>query len=171
MFMKNRNLVIPLNPLRNQAKADILPSKSVEDERHLVMHAILLKKKTISQTEKRAMLSFLQWQTIVAILLIAISALMFDGGVARSVFFGASVVLLPNIVLAVYIFVRAAERTAQQVVRACYIGEVIKLGLIAGMMIFILRTFTVQMGSFLIGLIGTYLVYVFSPVILKKNRC
>ena len=133
------------------------------------MHAILLKKKTISQTEKRAMIHFIKWQAIVAMALVAVSAIGFSKSSAQSVFLGALVTLVPNVFLAVYIFMRAAKRTANEVVKACYIGEAIKIVLIALMMLFILHAFAVQMGPFLIGLMGTYLVYVFSPIILKKN--
>ena len=115
------------------------------------------------------MISFLKWQATVAVILIVIAAVWFGEAIAQSVFFGALVTLVPNVFLAVYVFMRATKRTANQVVKACYIGEAMKLALIALMMLFILHTFAVQMGPFLIGLMGTYLVYVFSPVILKKN--
>lgn len=135
------------------------------------MHAILLKKNTISKKEKRAMINFLLCQAIVALALVILSVFFLGKGAAKSVFFGALVTLVPNIVLAFFMFMRATKRSAKQVVKACYVGEVIKILLIAGMMLFILHSFAVQMGPFFLGFLGTYLVYVFSPVILKKSCC
>lgn len=135
------------------------------------MRAILLKKNSISFAEKRAMLGFLQWQAVIAVVLMVVTAVWLGKEAAFSVLLGALITLVPNVLLAIFIFMRAATRSIKQVVRSCYVGEIIKILLIAAMMLFILRTFAIQIGSFLIGLIGTYLVYFFSPVILKQNGC
>ena len=52
------------------------------------MHAILLKKNTISKKEKRAMINFLLCQAIVALALVILSVFFLGKGATKSVFFG-----------------------------------------------------------------------------------
>ena len=133
------------------------------------MLAVLSKKNTISRAEKKSVIVFLKWQLMVAVCLVALSAVCFNSAVAQSVLMGTLITVVPNVFLAIYLFIRAEKRTAKQVMRACYVGELFKLALIAIMMVLMLHFFKIAFLAFLLGFIGTYIVYWMAPLILKQS--
>lgn len=133
------------------------------------MRAFLTKKNTISRSEKAAVYLFLKWQCIIALFLVVGASIVFSHQLALSVLLGCAVTILPNIALACFLFMCAKKRSSKQTVRACYVGELLKLVLIAIMMVVILRFFHVQFGPFLVGFFGTYMLYWMAPIILRQG--
>ena len=89
------------------------------------------------------------------------AALIFGRITAGSVLLGGLIALVPNIFLAIYLFAFINHSDARKTMIACYTGEALKLILIIILMILALHFFSINLPAFLVGLMGTYLVYIF----------
>ena len=118
--------------------------------------------------EKQALMRFLTSQGIVTVGLTLMVRLLWDQAAAWSTCLGGLLVIIPNIFLIVYLSVRVDPRHPTQMVRACYIGEAIKIVLIASLLVLMLHFDNVALGPLLLGLIGTYAVYIIAPKLLRS---
>jgi F0F1-type ATP synthase assembly protein I len=96
---------------------------------------------------------FLQWQLLVAMSLTAIAWFLWGNDSALSVLFGGLLVVIPNIFLAIYLFIRA---------NSIYVGEALKIILTGLLLVLLLHYFSIALAPLLLGLLGTYAVYFFS---------
>ena len=103
--------------------------------------------------EKVAFRRFLQWQLLVAIGLTVITGFVWGYHFALSVLIGGLLVVVPNIVLVIYLLMRA---------NSIYIGEALKIILTGLLLVLLLHYFTIALAPLLLGLLGTYTVYFFS---------
>lgn len=117
--------------------------------------------KTIARKERRAIKRFLLSQSAVVAVLSISAALIFGRITASSVLLGGLIALIPNVFLAVYLFAFIKHADARKTMIACYAGEALKLVLIIILMILALYFFSIHLPAFLVGLMGTYLVYIF----------
>lgn len=108
--------------------------------------------------EKVAFRRFLQWQLQVAIGLTAITWIVWGHHFALSVLSGGLLVVVPNIVLAIYLLFR---------VNSVYVGEALKIILMGLLLVFLLHYFTIALAPLLLGLLGTYTVYFFSRCFIR----
>lgn len=110
--------------------------------------------------EKVAIRRFLQRQLLVAMCLTVLAAFLGGFNFARSTFFGGLLVVVPNIFLAIYLFIH---------VNSIYIGEMLKIILMGLLLVLLLHYFNIALAPLLLGLIGTYAVYFFSRRMI--NEC
>lgn len=122
----------------------------------------------ISQKEKRAVKRFLFAQGCVVVILSTAAEFFYGKITAISVLIGGLIAWMPNIFLAIYMFTGINQKNARKTVVSSYVGELLKLLLIVFLMVIALRFFNIILLPFLIGLMGTYVVYSFALVWLKK---
>lgn len=127
------------------------------------MRVVFSNRKPIFAREKRAMVYFLLLQCLTAVSLFGFAALYWNHTVALSVALGGVLSIVPTIFLGLWFFLRKP----QKMMRDLYIAELIKLVLIGGLFIAMLRYFDVQLLPFLLGFCGVYAVYFLAPTIMK----
>lgn len=103
--------------------------------------------------EKIAMSRFLLLQLLVATILSAVVWFIWNGKASLSVLCGGLLVVIPNFVLAIYLFIR---------VNSIYVGEALKIMLTGLLLVLLLHFVDVALAPLLLGLLGTYSVYFFS---------
>lgn len=123
------------------------------------MRAIWIKKNVVSRREKIAVAKFLAYQLIVLLLIALVLSLTWNYSAAISALLGGLLVWIPNIFLAIFIFTRAAIRDPKKIVSAFYMGEMLKIVLICILFVLMLHWYEIALAPFLIGMAGTYLVY------------
>lgn len=116
-------------------------------------------KKTIFSREKTALKRFLFWQLIAAVIISAMVRVLWSSSAATSALFGSTLALLPNVFLVILLFASTKHASSRKIVRACYMGEVLKIILIALLFMVMLRVYDVMLEPLLIGFGGTYGVY------------
>ena len=104
-------------------------------------------------------MKFLGRQCIVMMVLTSAVGLFSGTTMAVSALLGGLLVVIPNTGLAIYLFSGKKTRSAQQMVKACYIGEALKIALIAVLLVLVLHYIDVTLAPLLIGFCGTYSVY------------
>lgn len=117
--------------------------------------------------EKVAMKRFLLWQWIVTLGLAVIVRLLWDQAAAWSTFEGGLLAVVPNIFFVLFLM-RVDPRYPKQMARACYVGEALKIILTALLLVLLLHFETVALAPLLIGLSGTYAVYLVAPLFLRS---
>jgi len=127
---------------------------------------VLCSKEKAVRKEKIAMKRFLLWQGIVTLGLTVIVRLLWDQTAAWSTFFGGLLAVVPNVFFVTYFLMRVDPRHPKQVASACYVGEALKIMLTALLLVLLLRFESVALAPLLIGLMGTYAVYMIAPLFL-----
>ena len=125
------------------------------------MRAIWIKKNVASRREKIAVATFLAYQLIVLLLIALFLRLTWNHSAAISALLGGLLVWIPNIFLAIFIFTRVFIRDPKKIVNAFYMGEMLKIVLMCVLFVLMLHWYEVALGPFLIGMMITYLTYLF----------
>jgi len=128
----------------------------------ICVRAAYMKNKTLFYKEKRKITRFLCWQLVVAVSLSIIIAILWNPAAAISTLIGGLLVLIPNIFLAIIFFALTKSNSSKKMVRACYMGEALKIVLIAVLFVLVLHWYAVMLAPLLIGFCGTYAVYLMS---------
>ena len=123
------------------------------------MRAIWIKKNVVSRNEKIAVAKFLTQQFIVLLFVALFLGLMWNYQAGISALLGGLLVWIPNIFLAIFIFTRIFYRDPKKIVSAFYMGEMLKIVLICILFVLMLHWYEIALAPFLIGMAGTYLVY------------
>jgi F0F1-type ATP synthase assembly protein I len=108
--------------------------------------------------EKAAFRRFLQWQLLVVFALTVITWFVWGRHFALSVLAGGLLVVIPNIFLVIYLFIR---------VNSIYVGEALKIILTGLLLVLLLHYFSIALAPLLLGLLGTYTVYFFSRCFIR----
>ena len=118
---------------------------------------------------KTAILRFFVCQLAIGATLVIAMSLLYGINASQSTLFGITAVIIPNIVLALFLFMHTGKRSARQVINDCYLGELLKLITMIIIVIIILRYFTVQFFPFWMGFLGVYSVYWFAPKLMPRQ--
>lgn len=118
--------------------------------------------------EKLALTRFLLWQGMVTVGLTVMVRLLWDQAAAWSTFQGGLLAVIPNIFLITYLSVRVDPRHPKQMAKACYVGEAIKIMLTVLLLMLMLHFNSVALAPLLLGLMGTYAVYIIAPKLLRS---
>ncbi len=86
----------------------------------------------------RALSRLIAIQIAIAAMTVALFWKVGGGNFARSALAGAAIAILPGLYMAL-LMVRVAERGAREIVRAFYLGEVVKFLLTVGLFAYLLR--------------------------------
>jgi ATP synthase protein I len=116
----------------------------------------------LSQRGRRVAMKLVGYQLLVAVVLATGALLIWDWDTAGSVAAGAGICVLANFVYAKLVFATAGAKAAKNVLRAFYLGEVLKIVLTACLFgLIILSTKTVML-ALLLGYLLTQLVFWFA---------
>lgn len=118
--------------------------------------------------DKIAAARFLLWQWIVALCLSAIVFLLWNPVAAWSTLLGGLLAVVPNMILSFYLFLCAHHCEPKKIIKDFYVGEAVKIISTGLLLLLMLHCFNVALAPLLIGLFGTYWVYLFAPILIKR---
>jgi ATP synthase protein I len=125
------------------------------------VRAIWAKKPAISRNEKIAVTKLLVRQLAITGCVALVLYAFLGKPAAISALFGGLLVWLPNVLMAMIIFNCNTYHDPQKIVRAFYIGEFFKLIMTGVLFVLVLHCVNVLLAPLLVGLISTYLAYIF----------
>lgn len=98
-------------------------------------------------------------QALGVLLMVALSLLLKEPGSSLSVLFGGIVAIVPNLVFSLGIGVRDDRRSARQVTRLLYGGEMLKLVLTAALFALAFHVPGIQLIPLMVGFVGALTVF------------
>ena len=107
---------------------------------------------------------------IVQIAIVAIFALIsyiFWPKETISVVIGGSLAIIATLVFALIVFARR-HVSPKNMLRLTILGEMAKIAMVAGLFVLALHFIDIQLIAFLVGFGGAYVVYFFSPLLLRS---
>lgn len=117
---------------------------------------------------KIAAARFLLWQLIVTLCLTAAVFVLWNHIAAWSTLLGGLLAVVPNTILFFYLFLRTQHRDPMKITKDFYIGETVKIISTGLLLVIILHYYNVALAPLLIGLFGTYWVYLFAPILIRN---
>lgn len=115
--------------------------------------------------EKRAMMLFFVIQCVIAIVLFVLAAYVWGLSIGFSVLQGGVLAIIPAFLLGLWFLYRSPSSSTP--LRDLYLGEFVKILLIALMFLLMLRYGDVKLLPFLAGFCGTYAAYFVAPLFMK----
>lgn len=109
--------------------------------------------------EKIIVTRFLQWQFGIAACLSVAVGMLWNFSAATSTVLGSLLAIIPNIFFAMVFFAEKSATSSKKIVAAFYVGETLKIFLIAALLVLMLHVFDVKLAPLLLGFCGTYAVY------------
>jgi ATP synthase protein I len=108
---------------------------------------------------RRLAFSVVAGQAAVTLLFALASFAIAGSNAAVSALIGGGIGTLASLVMALLAFARSAGADAQRIVRAFYVGEAAKLGLMIVLFVVVLKTMKVSPGALFGAYVATFLVY------------
>lgn len=88
---------------------------------------------------------------------------------AGSTILGGAACVIPSLYFARKLFATTSAREAKRIIRAFYVGELVKLGLSVLMVVLILKFIAVAIVPFITGFVGAQFGFWLAPVLTKVN--
>ena len=120
----------------------------------------------MSLARLQALARFFVWAQVFSVLLLALLLWVFKGGMAGySAVWGGVTVILPNFYFARKLFAQTGAQAMNKIVRAFYVGEVMKLALTIGLCLLIFKLIPIAMLSFFAAFIVAQAVVFLVPLV------
>lgn len=104
-----------------------------------------------------------------ALALTATVYFFWNSSAAWSTLFGSLLVVVPNSLLGLYLFTRTRHCNPRKTMAAFYVGEMLKIATMGFLLVLMLHYYNLGLEPLLLGLCGTYSVYLFAPMIIKTK--
>ncbi|WP_423063269.1 ATP synthase subunit I [Candidiatus Paracoxiella cheracis] len=106
-----------------------------------------------------------------AVVVLVIAACWLLGGMpeALSALLGGAACVIPSLYFARRLFATTSAREAKKIIRAFYLGELVKLALSVVMVVFIIMFIRVTIVPFITGFIGAQFGFWLAPMMIKLD--